>query len=276
MTLAEFHTRAASFPITAPMPALFVGHGSPMNAVAESGFTKNFRALASGIPTPAAILCISAHWTTSGTHVTSMAEPPTIHDFYGFPEALYAVRYGAPGSPALATAAAQALAPTPVGMDQDWGLDHGTWSVLCHMYPDATVPVVQLSLDIGRDPEYHYALGQQLAVLRSRGVLIIGSGNIVHNLGLLDFDSLRTGSHFGYDWAVEAASIVRTHLLSGDFAPLVDYRALGPSMQLAVPTPEHYLPLLYVLGLVGPAEPLTLSSDVLVGGSISMTCVRVG
>jgi 4,5-DOPA dioxygenase extradiol len=274
MTIPQLITLATSFPATAPMPALFVGHGSPMNAVEQSGFTENFRALAADIPTPAAILCISAHWTTHGTRATSMAHPPTIHDFYGFPDALYAVRYPAPGSPALASAAAQALAPTPVGMDSDWGLDHGTWSVLCHMYPEAAVPVVQLSLDIARGPEYHYALGQQLAVLRSHGVLVVGSGNIVHNLGLLDFGYM--GSHYGYPWATEAADTVRTHLLSGDFAPLVDYPSLGPSMALAVPTPEHYLPLLYILGLRDPAEPLALSSDVLVGGSISMTCVRVG
>ena len=274
MTIPQLIALATSFPATAPMPALFVGHGSPMNAVETNEFTENFRALAAGIPTPAAILCISAHWTTDGTHATSVAHPPTIHDFYGFPDALYAVEYPAPGSPALASAAAQALAPTPVGMDSDWGLDHGTWSVLCHMYPDAAVPVVQLSLDITQGPEYHYALGQQLAVLRSHGVLVVGSGNIVHNLGLLDFEHM--GSHYGYPWAVEAAETVRTRLLSGDFTPLVDYPSLGPSMALAVPTPEHYLPLLYILGLRDPAEPLALSSDVLVGGSISMTCVRVG
>ncbi len=253
------------------MPAVFVGHGSPMNAVEASPFRDAWAETARRLPRPSAILCVSSHWETRGTAVTASPRPPTIHDFAGFPEELYAVRYPAPGDPALARAVIERVTTAAVRADPERGLDHGAWSVLTAMYPEADVPVVQLSLDTSRPPVVHQALARELAPLRDRGVLVVGSGNIVHNLGLLD-----PGRPDGYDWAVRFDAAVVGWIESGDTAALADYDRLGRDARLAVPTPEHYLPLLYALALRDPAEPVAFFNESFVMGSISMRSLIIG
>lgn len=253
------------------MPALFVGHGSPMNAIEENEFHKGWRAAASRIPRPRAVLCVSAHWETRGTCLTGTGKPQTIHDFYGFAQELFDVRYPAPGDPALAQETASLMKHTQVAMDPERGLDHGCWSVLRAMYPEADVPVVQLSMDTAEPAAFHYALAGELAPLRERGVLVLGSGNIVHNLGMMQYRILK-----GFDWAVRIDALLKAKIAAADHAALVDYPALDPDMSKAVPTPEHYLPLLYVLALRRPGESAVCFNDKTVMGSISMTCVRVG
>lgn len=260
---------------TDKMPVLFLGHGSPMYAIEENEFVSGFRQTAANLPPPKAILCISAHWLTRGTHVTAMEMPRTIHDFGGFPETLYQVQYPAKGSPELAKEAQALLAPTPVGLDEDWGLDHGAWSVIKHLYPEANIPVIQMSIDYYQPPSYHYALAKQLSALRQKGILILGSGNIVHNLRLADFKNINTIDH-GYDWAREARATVNQYLQDGNHQALLDYQKGGKALQLAIPTPDHYYPLLYTLGLQAQGEELALFNDKMVGGSLSMTSVRVG
>lgn len=253
------------------MPVLFVGHGSPMNAIEDSTFRRNWAAAAHRMPRPRAVLCVSAHWETRGVAVTGSERPPTIHDFHGFPQPLFDVRYPAPGDPALAREVAALLAHTLVTLDPQRGLDHGSWSVLTAMYPDADVPVVQLSLDTARTGASHYALARRLAPLRARGVLVMGSGDIVHNLRVVDFRR-----DDGYDWAVRFDAEVRKRILARDHAALVDYEGLGPDARLAIPTPEHYLPLLYCLALQEDADEAAFFNDEVVLGSVSMTCVRIG
>ena len=256
------------------MPVLFVGHGSPMNAIDENPFSREWRQVGGLLPRPRAILCISAHWETWGTLVTAAPTPRTIHDFGGFPPELYAARYPAPGSPSLAEEVRQLLGPGAVGLDLEWGLDHGCWSVLLQMFPQADIPVVQLSLNAAMAPQDHYALAQALAPLRRQGVLILGSGNIVHNLRRV---VLATGSlsdfnrPFGLDWALDARALFKALIDQDRHAELADYPALGPSVQLAVPTPEHYLPLLYALAVKRPDDSLTYFNDEAVGGSLTMT-----
>lgn len=257
-----------------PMPVLFLGHGSPMNAIEENEFVEGFRKVASGIEKPQAILCISAHWETRGTQVTAMENPRTIHDFGGFPKALFEVQYPAPGSPLLAREVEKILDPVPVGMDQQWGLDHGAWSVLKHLYPKADVPVIQLSLDYTKGPRYHYELARQLAALRHKGVLVVGSGNLVHNLRLVAWDRLQD-DNYAYDWALEASENMKYWLQDGDHERLIRFEAQGKAFQLAIPTPEHYLPLLYVLGLQDKTDQLSLFNDKAVGGSLTMTSVQL-
>lgn len=257
------------------MPLLFMGHGSPMNGIADNVFSRQWAALGQQLPQPKAVLCVSAHWLTRGTQVTAMEVPPTIHDFGGFPEALYQVQYPAPGEPVLAAATAELLAPATVGLDHEWGLDHGAWSVIRQMFPKADIPVIQLSLDYYREPRYHYELARQLSALRRRGVLILGSGNIVHNLRMVAWDKLDKPA-FGYDWALEVDARIKALIETGDHTPLIDYRQLGEAGRLAIPTPDHYLPLLYILGLVESDEPITFFNDEAVGGSITMTSVQVG
>lgn len=252
------------------MPALFIGHGNPMNAVEDSEFSKAWASEAASLPRPRAVLCISAHWQTAGSRVTAMAQPKTIHDFYGFPEELFAKNYPAPGSPELARLAQTAARDHPVDLDQEWGLDHGTWSVLCRMYPAADIPVVQLSLDERKSPEAHYDLGRELASLRRKGVLIIGSGNIVHNLRSVAW------SDTAYDWAVEFDGQVRDLILAGDHQSIIQYPGLGAAARKSVPTPEHYLPLLYVLAAQGQADRVKFFADKVTLGSISMRSVRLG
>jgi 4,5-DOPA dioxygenase extradiol len=256
------------------MPVLFVGHGSPMNAIEDNEFTAGFRTVAKDLPKPGAILCISAHWETRGTHVTAMEFPRTIHDFGGFPRALYEVRYPAPGSPSLASETKQIITKAEVGLDDSWGLDHGTWSVIRHLYPDADVPVIQMSLDYNRTSRDHYELAKDLASLRQKGVLIIGSGNMVHNLGLVDWRRMNEAG-FGFDWALEAGQRMKDLILNDDHESLINYRANGKAFQLAIPTPEHYLPLIYALALKGENEKITLFNDQAVAGSLTMTSIKI-
>jgi 4,5-DOPA dioxygenase extradiol len=256
------------------MPVLFIGHGSPMNALQDNEFVRGFKNISKSLPRPAAILCISAHWYVKGTMVTAMEMPRTIHDFYGFPEELYRQQYLAKGDPALADETSQLLKPTEVELDEDWGLDHGTWTILKHMYPDADIPVLQLSIDYTRSSEYHFELAGRLASLRDKGVLIIGSGNIIHNLRLVDFQNMHR-DNYGFDWAVEAREILNRHILEGNYRPLLAHQDLGRSIQLAVPTPDHYLPLIYTLGLKQAREQIELFNDKLLAGSLSMTSLKI-
>jgi 4,5-DOPA dioxygenase extradiol len=274
MNLRALEQLADGLAPTPKMPVLFLGHGSPMNAIEENQFVTGFRNAAKSIPKPSAILCVSAHWYTRGTKVTAMPAPRTIHDFGGFPQALFDVQYPAPGKPELASETQQILLPTAVELDHEWGLDHGTWSVVKHLYPNADIPVLQLSIDYTKPPQFHFELAKQLSALREKGVLIIGSGNIIHNLRLVDFRNMDK-DNYGYDWAVEANHIFHNHLQSGDYKALIDYQNLGKAVQLAVPTPDHYLPLLYVLGLQGKNESISLFNDKLLAGSLSMTSVKI-
>lgn len=256
------------------MPVLFLGHGSPMNAIEENEFVENFRKLAGDLPAPTSILCISAHWFTRGTYLTAMPHPKTIHDFYGFPKELYDIQYPAAGNPQLAKEVKQLLQPVYSEETNDWGLDHGTWSLLKHMYPEANIPVIQMSIDGTKPASYHYELAKQLSILRNKGVLIIGSGNIVHNLGMLDFHHLDREDH-GFDWAREARSIFNQYIRDKNHQPLLDYKNLNSAVQLAVPSPDHYLPLIYALSLQEKNENTYLFNDKMVGGSLSMTSVVV-
>ncbi|TDE49126.1 4,5-DOPA dioxygenase extradiol [Flavobacterium sp. GT3P67] len=273
-TLNDLHKISGSFSNTEKMPVLFLGHGSPMNAIEENQFVKGFRNLAKTLPQPNAILCISAHWFTKGTKVTAMEMPRTIHDFGGFPQALFDVEYPAKGSPELAIETKQLLTPVEVELDEHWGLDHGAWSVIKHLYPEANVPVIQLSIDYTKSGQYHFELAQKLSALRTKGILIVGSGNIVHNLGLVDYHNFDK-DNYGYDWAIEAREMVNNYLLDGHFQPLIDFEKQSKAFQLAIPTPEHYLPLIYTLGLKGKADELSLFNDKLLAGSLSMTSVKI-
>jgi 4,5-DOPA dioxygenase extradiol len=256
------------------MPILFLGHGSPMNAIEDNEFSRSWRTIAKTLPKPKAILCISAHWETWGALVTAMEKPRTIHDFGGFPRELYEVQYPAPGSKWLAQEVKNAVKKTEVTFDDRWGLDHGCWSVISRMYPEADVPVVQLSMDTSRPAQEHYNLAKELAPLRSAGVLIVGSGNMVHNLGLVEFRGNTMSDFnkpFGFDWAIEANELFKQLINDNRHDKLIDYQALGKSAQLAVPTPEHYLPMLYALALKREDESVTFFNDVPVAGSLTMT-----
>ncbi|MDN5848473.1 MAG: 4,5-DOPA dioxygenase extradiol [Nitrococcus sp.] len=255
------------------MPAIFFGHGNPMNAVQDNAYTRRWAALGAALPQPRAVLCISAHWYVPAAAVTANAQPRTIHDFGGFPRELHEVQYPSPGAPDLAARVAQLLASVPVGLDQGWGLDHGTWSILVHMYPNANIPVIQLSIDETKEASWHYEVARQLAPLRDEGVLIIGSGNLVHNLHTYSW-----GRHEAepYDWAVRFETMARELLLAGNFAPLVAYETLGRDATLSAPTPEHYLPLIYVLAQHHKHEPVSFPVEGFDGGSISMLAVQLG
>jgi len=255
------------------MPAIFFGHGNPMNAIEVNAYTRGWAAIGTRLPRPEAVLAISAHWYVPGTAVTAMPRPRTIHDFGGFPRALYEVVYPAPGHPALASRVRAMLAPLPVGRDEQWGLDHGTWSVLCHLFPEADVPVVQLSIDETQPAAFHYELGRRLAPLRDEGVLVVGSGNLVHNL-----HAYAWGGHSvePFDWAVRFEKRARELLVAHDDTPLIGYETLGRDAMLSVPTPEHYLPLLYVIGLRREGEPVTFPIEGVDGGSVSMLTIQLG
>ena len=252
------------------MPVLFVGHGNPMNAIEDNEFSAAWEKAARSLPTPQAILCISAHWQTDGTYVTAMEHPRTIHDFYGFPPELYAQDYPASGAPVLARSIQNILGKDRVGLDHQWGLDHGAWSVLCRMFPRADIPVVQLSLDRRMGPSAHYELGRKLQDLRRQGVLIIASGNVVHNLGHLSWDAS------AFDWALEFDARIKALILAGDHTAIVNYKDLGPAAKLAVPTDEHYLPLLYVLALQAPDDAVSFFAEKVTLGAISMRSVKIG
>jgi len=254
------------------MPAVFFGHGSPMNTLERNRHTDAWRAFGAGHPAPRAVLAISAHWYLPGVAVTAMDQPRTIHDFRGFPPALGEFDYPAPGDPALAARVGELLAPLPVRMDRDWGLDHGTWSVLAHVYPAADVPVVQLSIDAVRPPRFHYETGRRLAALRDEGVLIAASGNVVHHLGLLR----RSEDAAPHPWAADFDARVRAAIEAGDHQPLIDYPALGDAARLAVPTPEHYLPLLYVLGAQRAGDRVEFITQGIELAAISMLSFTLG
>ena len=257
-----------------PMPAIFFGHGNPLNAIRQNGYTEGWANIGASIPRPKAILCVSAHWYFPATAVTGMTQPRTIHDFGGFPPELYQVEYPAAGSPDLAQRVQQLLSPVPVSFDErTWGLDHGTWSVLCHVFPEADIPVVQLSIDETKPPEFHYQLAQSLSPLRDEGVLVMGSGNLVHNL-----HTYAWGRHEvdPFDWAVRFETRARELLLSGNDTPLIDYEMLGRDAMLSAPTPDHYLPLLYVIALRRPDDRVTFPVEGFDGGSISMLTIQIG
>ena len=262
------------FQNTDQMPVLFLGHGSPMNAIEDNEFSKTWKELGKTLPRPTAILCVSAHWETRGTLVTAMAKPKTIHDFGGFPKALSDVRYAASGSPEFANETKKLLTKTSVGLDQQWGLDHGCWSVLKHLYPNADIPVLQMSLDYQQTPQYHYELAKELAALRKKGVLIIGSGNIVHNLGMVAWDKIKE-PEYGYDWAIEANEKMKKFILANDHRSLINYRSQGKAFDLAIPSPDHYLPLLYILALQEENEKVSLFNDKALMGSLTMTSVKI-
>lgn len=260
-------------PTTGTLPAIFFGHGNPMNALEVNAYTESWRRIGTSLPRPRAIVSISAHWFVSDTAVTAVPAPRTIHDFGGFPPALYKVRYPAPGDPDLARRIQRDLAPIPVRLDTSWGLDHGTWSVLCHAYPGADIPVVQLSIDESQPASYHFEIGRRLAPLRDDGILVMGSGNLVHNL-----HSYAWGHHTlaPYDWAVRFEQRAKELMLANNFRPLIDYETLGSDAILSAPTPDHYLPLLYVLGTWRDCDPVTFPIEGVDGGSISMLAVSVG
>lgn len=257
------------------MPVLFMGHGSPMNAIEDNEFSRTWRETAKRIPTPKAVLCISAHWLTRGTFVTAMNQPQTIHDFGGFPQALFDVQYPAAGNPDLAKHTASLIQSTHVGLDHDWGLDHGTWSVVRHMYPEANIPVLQLSIDYHQPAAFHYELAQQLLSLRKKGVLIIGSGNMVHNLRMVAWDKLNQ-SEYGFDWAIEMNELFKERIGNGDHQSLIEYQKLNKAALLAIPTPDHYFPLIYSAALARSNDEITFFNDKAVGGSLTMTSVQWG
>lgn len=268
-TLGEMTQR---FENSDAMPILFLGHGSPMNAIEENEFVAGFRNIEKTIEKPTAILCISAHWETRGTYITAMQNPPTIHDFGGFPQALFDVQYPAAGSPALAKETQQLITSTTIGLDEKWGLDHGAWSVIKHLYPKADVPVVQMSIDYTKPPQYHYQLAKELAALRRKGVLIIGSGNMVHNLGAVAWDKMKV-DNYAFDWAREAQQKMNQWIVDDQHTPLINFRQQGKAFDLAIPSVEHYLPLLYILGLKEKGEEVSLFNDKAVAGALTMTSV---
>jgi 4,5-DOPA dioxygenase extradiol len=254
------------------MPAVFVGHGNPMYAIEENEFADGWRKLGAALPRPEAVLCISAHWESQGTFVTAMEEPKTIHDFYGFPKELFKAEYPAKGSPLLAELIIGTVKSAIVSPDYNWGLDHGCWSVLKHVYPNADIPVVQLSIDRSKPSQWHYELGKELGELRNKGVLIIGSGNIVHNLRLADWHNKDSG----FDWALEINQKFKKLIAEGNHKELINYNSLGYEANLAIPTAEHYLPLLYILGMKEKEETLSFFNDKVVMGSLSMTSLIIG
>jgi 4,5-DOPA dioxygenase extradiol len=274
MNLNDLNKITEPLDSTDKMPVLFLGHGSPMNAIEENEFVQGFRNIGREIPKPNAVLVVSAHWETRGTFVTAMEKPKTIHDFGGFPKELYEVQYPAPGNPELAKETKSIIKKTEIGLDLSWGLDHGAWSVVKHLYPNADVQIIQMSLDYTQSPQYHYELAKELGSLRKKGVLIIGSGNMVHNLGMVDWLRLDEVD-YGYDWALEANEKMKKFILSGDYEQLINYQSQGKEFNLAVPTPEHYLPLLYALALKDESEEVTLFNDKAVGGSLTMTSVKI-
>jgi 4,5-DOPA dioxygenase extradiol len=274
-TLNKLENITDSFESSKRMPVLFLGHGSPMNGIEDNEFVREFKKQGQQLDKPNAIIVVSAHWETNGTFVTAMQNPRTIHDFGGFPKELYEVQYPAPGHPELAKEISEYVNPTgTVHLDDKWGLDHGAWTVIKHLFPDADVPVIQLSLDYKMTPQQHYELAQQLKKLREKGVLIVGSGNMVHNLRKVDFRKIN--ENYGYDWAIEADSKMKKWILEGNHRNLIDFNKQGKAFNLAIPTPEHYLPLLYTLGLKDEKDNTTIFNDSPLGGSLTMTSIKFG
>lgn len=257
------------------MPVLFIGHGSPMNAIEDNEFSNYWKNLGKRLPKPEAILVVSAHWLTKGTFVTGNSTLETIHDFRGFPKALFDVNYDVKGNPILASEITQLVKDRLIHEDLTWGLDHGAWSILCHLFPEANIPVLQLSIDYYKGADYHLEIGKQLRALRKKGVLIIGSGNIVHNLSALDWDNMYKNNH-AFDWALESNELVKKAVLRREYTALIDYKNQGISLQYAIPTPDHYFPLLYILGLLDKTDHTHVFNDKFVGGSLSMTSFLFG
>lgn len=257
------------------MPVLFIGHGSPMNGIEDNEFSQRWTQMAKEIPVPKAVLVVSAHWFTRGTHITAMDFPETIHDFGGFPQALFDVQYPAPGNAELAKETAAIIHTTDVGLAHDWGLDHGTWTVVRRMYPEANIPVLQLSIDYTKPPQYHFDLAKEIYALRKKGVLIIGSGNMVHNLRMVSWEKINTPG-FGFDWALKMNDTFKELISSGTHDKLIKYESLGREAMLSIPTPEHYLPLLYTLALQGKSDAVSFFNDKAVAGSLTMTSVKIG
>lgn len=256
-------------------PVLFIGHGSPINGIEDNKFSRTWAKFGKEIPKPKAVLVISAHWLTKGTQITAMDNPKTIHDFGGFPKELFEVQYPAKGSPELAITTSKLITTTKVELDHEWGLDHGTWTVVRHMYPNADIPVLQLSIDFSQPAQYHYDLAKQIVSLRNKGVLIIGSGNMVHNLRMVAWDKLQE-PEYGFDWAIEMNSIFKEKLSDRDFSALIHYEKLGLAAKLAIPTPDHYYPLIYSIALAEKNDEISFFNDIAVGGSLTMTSVKFG
>lgn len=275
LKLDSLHQFTKNFKATERMPALFVGHGNPMNAIEDNIFTRGFESIAKELPRPNAILCISAHWETRGTFVTAMKQPETIHDFGGFPSRLYEVQYPAPGSPELALAIQQGITSTSVNLTNEWGLDHGCWTVAKFLFPEADIPVIEMSIDYSKSAAFHYQLGKELSALRRKGVIIIGSGNSIHNLRMVDWSNMDTVDS-GYDWAIGVNERIRQFITEGDHQSLVNFDKLGKEFKLAIPTPEHFIPLLYTLALQEKDEVPDIFNDHLVAGSLNMMSVKLG
>lgn len=275
LKLDSLHQFTKNFKATERMPALFVGHGNPMNAIEDNIFTRGFESIAKELPRPNAILCISAHWETRGTFVTAMKQPETIHDFGGFPSRLYEVQYPALGSPELALAIQQGITSTSVNLTNEWGLDHGCWTVAKFLFPKADIPVIEMSIDYSKPAAFHYQLGKELSALRRKGVIIIGSGNSIHNLRMVDWSNMDTVD-FGYDWAIGVNERIRQFITEGDHQSLVNFDKLGKEFKLAIPTPEHFIPLLYTLALQEKDEVPYIFNDHLVAGSLNMMSVKLG
>ncbi len=274
-TIGKLEGITGNFGKTELMPVLFLGHGSPMNGIENNEFVKEFKRQGEQLNKPNAIVVVSAHWETKGTYVTAMENPRTIHDFVGFPKALHEVQYLSPGHPALAKEISEFVVPeNTVHLDDKWGLDHGSWTVVKHLFPNADVPVIQLSLDYSLHPSQHYDLAMQLKKLRNKGVLIIGSGNIVHNLRRVDFSKMNT--YYGYDWAIEADEKIKKWILEENHQALINFKNQGKAFDLAIPTSEHYLPLLYILGLRDKKDHPIIFNDNPVGGSLTMTSIKFG
>lgn len=276
MTLNDLHNAVSSLSDTPAMPVLFVGHGSPMNALENNEFTKTWENVSNSLPNPRAIVCISAHWETRGTFVTADLKPKTIHDFYGFPQELYKQGYPASGSPELARDIIENIENPKIEKSLEWGLDHGAWSVLKYFYPNANIPVIQISIDHYKDTQWHYDLAMQLAFLRTKGVLVVGSGNMVHNLRMIQLKNDDFNTEYGYDWAFELNDIFKKKLLDANFQDLINYRSLHDKAGLAIPTPEHYIPMLYALGMTRKEERIKIFNDKVIAGSLSMTSFIIG
>lgn len=274
-SISTLETLVKSLPETdSKMPVLFIGHGSPMNGIEDNVYSQYWKKLASEIEKPKAVLCISAHWLTKGTFITAMDNPKTIHDFGGFPQALFDVQYPAPGNAALAAETAALFTTNKVEPDHEWGLDHGTWTIVRHMYPNADIPVLQLSIDYNQPAQYHFDLAKNLASLRKKGVLIMGSGNMVHNLGMIAWDKIN--EPYGFDWAIEMNTIFKQKIEANDNAALINYEKLNVAAKLAIPTPDHYYPLLYSLGLREEKDTISFFNDEPMAGSLTMTSVKIG
>jgi 4,5-DOPA dioxygenase extradiol len=256
-------------------PVLFIGHGSPMNGIEHNEFSNHWAQLGKTLPQPKAVLVVSAHWLTRGSYITAMENPKTIHDFGGFPKELFEVQYPAKGNPGLAEETSKLITNTELHLDHEWGLDHGTWTVVRHMYPEANIPVLQFSIDYDKPPQYHYDLAKQLLSLRKKEVLIIGSGNMVHNLRMIAWDKLQE-SEYGFDWALEINQIFKDKIVAKNHQDLIHYQKLGTAAQLAIPTPDHYYPLLYTLALQEDNDEVSFFNDKAVGGSLTMTSVKIG